>query len=141
MMYFFYINRLLTTLLFVRAVRSEGEAPAGFNLAIALWLWFTVLLANFAEVLAEGRSKAQAASLRGLKQITRAKKMIGSERGNQWALMQAVDLRKDNFVLVETGDAIPLDGEVIDGVAWVDESAIAGESAPVIRKSGAVFSQ
>ncbi len=139
-MFVVYVGSLLTTLLFVQAVRGAGEAPAGFILAVSLWLWFTVLFANFAEALAEGRSKAQAASLRGLKQKTWAKKMTGPERGSKWTLMQVDDLRKGNFVLVETGDVIPLDGEVIDGVASVDESAITGESAPVIRESGGDFS-
>ena len=139
-MFVVYVGSLLTTLLFVQAVRGDGEAPAGFILAISLWLWFTVLFANFAEALAEGRSKAQAASLRGLKQKTWAKKMIGPERNSKWVLAQADDLRTGNFVLVETGDVVPLDGEVIEGVASVDESAITGESAPVIRESGGDFS-
>ena len=141
-MFVVYIGCVLTTLLFMQAVRGEGqgEAPAGFILAISLWLWFTVLFANFAEALAEGRSKAQAASLRGLKQKTWAKKMIAAERGSKWVLAQADDLKKGNFVLVETDDVVPLDGEVIEGVASVDESAITGESAPVIRESGGDFS-
>ena len=139
-MFVVYIGSLLTTLLMVQAIRGEGEAPAGFILAISLWLWFTVLFANFAEALAEGRSKAQAASLRGLKQKTWAKKMLAPERGSKWVLTQADDLRKGNFVLIETDDVVPLDGEVIEGVASVDESAITGESAPVIRESGGDFS-
>lgn len=139
-MFVVYVGSILTTLLFFQALRGEGEAPAGFILAISLWLWFTVLFANFAEALAEGRSKAQAASLRGLKQKSWAKKMRSAERGSPWALAQSEDLRKGDIMLIEVGDVIALDGEVIEGVASVDESAITGESAPVIRESGGDFS-
>ena len=117
-----------------------------FTVAVALWLWFTVLFANFAEALAEGRSKAQAASLRGLKKKTWAKKLEGEYRHGierssmKWHPLEADNLRKGDVVLVEAGDTIPADGEVIDGVASVDESAITGESAPVIRESGGDFS-
>ncbi|MDP2220596.1 MAG: potassium-transporting ATPase subunit KdpB, partial [Hydrogenophaga sp.] len=120
--------------------------PEGFTIAVALWLWFTVLFANFAEAMAEGRSKAQAASLRGLKKQTWAKKLEASyERGTSrtamhWHPLEADNLRKTDLVLVEAGDTVPADGEVIDGVASVDESAITGESAPVIRESGGDFS-
>jgi K+-transporting ATPase ATPase B chain len=120
--------------------------PEGFTIAVALWLWFTVLFANFAEAMAEGRSKAQAASLRGLKKQTWAKKLEGSyERGTprtamHWHPLEADNLRKTDLVLVEAGENVPADGEVIDGVASVDESAITGESAPVIRESGGDFS-
>ncbi|WP_300087757.1 potassium-transporting ATPase subunit KdpB [uncultured Nitrosomonas sp.] len=147
-MFVVYLGSILTTLLFVQAIAGQGEAPAGFILAISLWLWFTVLFANFAEALAEGRSKAQAASLRGLKKSTWAKKLKGKnyearihERGElNWLPIEADNLRKDDIVLIEAGDIIPADGEVIDGVASVDESAITGESAPVIRESGGDFS-
>ena len=105
-----------------------------------LWLWFTVLFANFAEALAEGRSKAQAASLRGLKQTVMAKKLATPKHGTTWLPVPGADLRKGNTILVEAGDVIPIDGEVIEGVASVDESAITGESAPVIRESGGDFS-
>ena len=147
-MFVVYLGSILTTLLFVQALGGQGEAPAGFILAISLWLWFTVLFANFAEALAEGRSKAQAASLRGLKKSTWAKKLAGKnyetrghERGElSWLPLEADNLRKGDIVLIEAGDVIPADGEVIDGVASVDESAITGESAPVIRESGGDFS-
>ncbi|MCC7483618.1 MAG: potassium-transporting ATPase subunit KdpB [Burkholderiales bacterium] len=147
-MFVVYLGSILTTLLFVQALGGQGEAPAGFILAISLWLWFTVLFANFAEALAEGRSKAQAASLRGLKKSTWARKLDGRNyeaRGHernemQWLPIEADNLRKGDIVLVEAGEVIPADGEVIDGVASVDESAITGESAPVIRESGGDFS-
>ncbi|MCK6393301.1 potassium-transporting ATPase subunit KdpB [Zoogloea sp.] len=143
-MFVVYVGSILTTLLAIQALAGEGEAPAGFVVAIALWLWFTVLFANFAEALAEGRSKAQAASLRGLKKETWAKKLQAPHYGAPWQLVQGGDLRKGDIVVVEAGDigqsVIPADGEVIEGVASVDESAITGESAPVIRESGGDFS-
>ncbi|MCW5665314.1 MAG: potassium-transporting ATPase subunit KdpB [Piscinibacter sp.] len=120
--------------------------PGVFTLGVALWLWITVLFANFAEALAEGRSKAQAASLRGLKKKTWARKLEGDYHPGQprgtmtWHPIEADSLRRGDIVLVEAGDVIPGDGEVIDGVASVDESAITGESAPVIRESGGDFS-
>lgn len=120
--------------------------PGLFTLGVAVWLWITVLFANFAEALAEGRSKAQAASLRGLKKKTWAKKLEGEYRQGEprtdmkWHPIEADSLRRGDIVLVEAGDVIPGDGEVIDGVASVDESAITGESAPVIRESGGDFS-
>jgi len=145
-MFVVYVGSIITTLLFVEALSGKGEAPAGFILAIALWLWFTVLFANFAEALAEGRSKAQAASLRGLKKKTWAKKFEGEFKPGvdrtkvKWHPLEADSLRKGNVVLVEAGDVMPADGDVIEGVASVDESAITGESAPVIRESGGDFS-
>ncbi|HJW04687.1 MAG TPA: potassium-transporting ATPase subunit KdpB [Azospira sp.] len=139
-MFVVYVGSILTTLLWVQALVGQGEAPAGFILAVALWLWFTVLFANFAEALAEGRSKAQAASLRSLKKETWAKKLQEPRFGAQWHTVPASDLRKGDVVLVQAGDAIPADGDVIEGVASVDESAITGESAPVIRESGGDFS-
>ncbi len=116
--------------------------PDGFTLTVALWLWFTVLFANFAEALAEGRSQAQAASLRSLKRKTWAKKLDQHRPGTptRWWPIEAESLRKGDLVLIEAGDTVPADGEVIDGVASVDESAITGESAPVIRESGGDFS-
>jgi len=122
------------------------ERPAVFTIGVALWLWFTVLFANFAEALAEGRSKAQAASLRGLKKKTWAKRLEGQFAPGlrrdtmKWHPLEADSLRKGDVVLVESGDVMPADGEVIEGVASVDESAITGESAPVIRESGGDFS-
>jgi len=139
-MFVVYVGSILTTLLWVQALRGSGEAPTGFILAISLWLWFTVLFANFAEALAEGRSQAQAASLRGMKRKVIAKKLEQPKHGSSWHPMPADELRKGAVVLVEAGDVIPLDGEVIEGMASVDESAITGESAPVIRESGGDFS-
>jgi K+-transporting ATPase ATPase B chain len=139
-MFVVYAGSLLTTLLWLQALGGRGEAPAGFILAIALWLWFTVLFANFAEALAEGRSKAQAAALRGMKHRVIAKKLDEPRHGSSWHPMPADELRRGAIVLVEAGDVIALDGTVIEGVASVDESAITGESAPVIRESGGDFS-
>src|ERR1700712_2958108 len=139
-MFVVYVGSIVTTILWVQALSGQGEAPAGFILAVALWLWFTVLFANFAEALAEGRSKAQAASLRGMKRKTIGKRLQEPKHGSSWIPMPTDELRKGAVVLVETGDVIPLDGEVIEGVASVDESAITGESAPVIRESGGDFS-
>jgi K+-transporting ATPase ATPase B chain len=139
-MFVVYIGSLLTTILFAQAVRGRGEAPAGFIFGIAAWLWFTVLFANFAEALAERRSKAQAASLRGLKLSISAKKLKSIKYRTDWTATPAPQLRKGDYFLVETGDVIPADGEVVDGVASVDESAITGESAPVVRESGGDFS-
>ncbi|ATA57136.1 K(+)-transporting ATPase subunit B [Variovorax boronicumulans] len=144
-MFIVYIGSILTTLLWVHALSFPGDTgmqPA-FVLAVTVWLWFTVLFANFAEALAEGRSKAQAASLRGLRKDTWAKKLKDQQQphhGAPWLPEQAPNLRKGDVVLVEAGDVIPLDGEVIEGVASVDESAITGESAPVVRESGGDFS-
>ena len=131
-MFVVYLGSIITTTLGLQA-----QQDTGFILGISAWLWFTVLFANFAESLAEGRSKAQAASLRGLK--TWAKKLKDPVYGSTWLPEQAENLRKGDVVLVETGEMIPLDGEVIQGVATVDESAITGESAPVVRESGGDF--
>ncbi|WP_373988996.1 potassium-transporting ATPase subunit KdpB [Duganella sp. BuS-21] len=139
-MFVVYVGSIITTLLAAQALGGQGEAPFGFIAATAVWLWFTVLFANFAEALAEGRSKAQAASLRSLKQSISAKKLTTPKHGTTWLPAPALDLRKGHYILVEAGDVIPIDGEVIEGVASVDESAITGESAPVIRESGGDFS-
>ncbi|SFL45371.1 K+-transporting ATPase ATPase B chain [Rugamonas rubra] len=139
-MFVVYVGSIITTLLYFQALFGQGEANPGFILATSIWLWFTVLFANFAEALAEGRSKAQAASLRSLKQSVMAKKLASPRHGTTWLPATATDLRKGHFILVEAGDVIPIDGEVIEGVASVDESAITGESAPVIRESGGDFS-
>jgi K+-transporting ATPase ATPase B chain len=139
-MFVVYVGSIITTLLWIQALGGQGEAPQSFILAISLWLWFTVLFANFAEAMAEGRSKAQASSLRGMKRKTIAKVLKQPARhGSPWHPQEAEELRKGAVVLVEAGDVIPLDGEVIEGVASVDESAITGESAPVIRESGGDF--
>ncbi|HAT32655.1 MAG TPA: K(+)-transporting ATPase subunit B [Janthinobacterium sp.] len=139
-MFVVYVGSIITTLLYFQALFGTGEASTGFILATTVWLWFTVLFANFAEALAEGRSKAQAASLRALKQTVMAKKMATPKYGTPWLPAAATDLRKGMTVLVEAGDVVPADGDVIAGVAAVDESAITGESAPVIRESGGDFS-
>jgi potassium-transporting ATPase ATP-binding subunit len=138
-MFVVYVGSILTTLLGFQALGGKGEAPAAFILAVAVWLWFTVLFANFAEALAEGRSKAQTASLRGMKRRVIAKVLHEPKRGAAWHPQEAEELKKGAIVLVEAGDPIPLDGEVIEGVASVDESAITGESAPVIREAGGDF--
>ncbi|MGN6453251.1 MAG: potassium-transporting ATPase subunit KdpB [Steroidobacteraceae bacterium] len=139
-MFVVYVGSLLTSVLWLQALLGQGEAPSWFIFNIALWLWFTVLFANLAEALAEGRSKAQAAALRGLRQTVWAKQLAEpSERGRN-KRVRAEDLRRGEVVLIEAGDFVPADGEVIRGAASVDESAITGESAPVIRESGGDFS-
>ncbi len=139
-MFVVYLGSLLTTGLWLQALGGRGEAPAWFIFNIALWLWFTVLFANFAEALAEGRSKAQAAALRALKQTVWAKQLASAEDRGSITRRRAEELRRGDIVLVEAGDHMPADGEVILGAASVDESAITGESAPVIRESGGDFS-
>jgi len=139
-MFVVYVGSILTTVLWFQAALGRGEAPPWFILNVAIWLWFTVLFANFAEALAEGRSKAQAAALRGLKQTVSAKKLADPTDRSRLARIPADQLRKGDVVLVEADDYIPGDGEVIEGAASVDESAITGESAPVIRESGGDFS-
>ncbi len=114
---------------------SRSARPhLGFALQINLWLWFTVVFANFAEAVAEGRGKAQAAALRQTK-TDAAAKLLGKGAA-KWTLVPATQLRQGDVVLVEAGDLIPSDGDVIEGVASVNEAAITGESAPVIRESG-----
>ncbi|GMU68870.1 MAG: potassium-transporting ATPase ATP-binding subunit [Steroidobacteraceae bacterium] len=135
-MFVVYVGSVVTTVLWVQALAGSGEAPPWFIGNVALWLWFTVLFANFAEALAEGRSRAQAAALRGLKQTIWAKKLPGTDRRTDPVRVRADELRKGDIVLVESGDYMPADGEVVQGAASVDESAITGESAPVIRESG-----
>ena len=140
-MFVVYIGTIVTAILYGQALAGHGEAPAGFILAITIWLLFTVLFANFAEALAEGRSRAQASALRNMRQTVMAKRIVQNTPGaRKTTLVKAEDLRKGDMVLVETHDTIPADGEVIEGVASVDESAITGESAPVIRESGGDFS-
>ena len=135
-MFVVLVGSVLTTGLFVQALMGYGEAPAGFILAINLWLWFTLIFANFAEAMAEGRGKAQAASLKKARKDTLAKKLLKPTYGSKYDMVSATILKKGDVVLVEAGDIIPMDGEVIEGVASVNESAITGESAPVIRESG-----
>jgi potassium-transporting ATPase ATP-binding subunit len=135
-MFTVWVGSVLTTLLYFQALAGNGEAPSGFILAIALWLWFTLVFANFAEAMAEGRGKAQADSLRKSKKDVSAKLLKQPKHGSDWEALEATRLRIGDAVLVEAGDFIPGDGEVIEGVASVNESAITGESAPVIRESG-----
>ena len=130
------VGSVLTTLLWVQSLFGQGEAGSGFILSVSLWLWFTVLFANFAESMAEGRGKAQAATLRQARRETTAKKLGEYPRSKTPQVVAASVLRKGDVVLVEAGDIIPMDGEVIEGVASVNEAAITGESAPVIRESG-----
>jgi K+-transporting ATPase ATPase B chain len=134
-MFVVLVGSVLTTLALVRDA-ATGRGDLAFTLQLALWLWFTVLFANFAEAMAEGRGKAQADALRGTRHETRAKRL--REPGNHLDFLSvfATDLRSGDHVLVKAGDLIPSDGEVVEGVASVDESAITGESAPVIRESG-----
>lgn len=135
-MFTVYIGSILTSCLFVQALFGAGEAPASFIFAITIWLWFTLLFANFAEAMAEGRGKAQAQALRKSRREIEAKKLAKADRGAKMIRVASASLRIDDIVLVEAGDFIPSDGEVIEGIASVNESAVTGESAPVIRESG-----
>ncbi|EMH4108226.1 potassium-transporting ATPase subunit KdpB [Serratia ureilytica] len=139
-MFVVYIGSLLTTAIWLAILAGQTDGAAAFTGSVSLWLWFTVLFANFAEALAEGRSKAQAESLKGTKKTNWAKKLAGPRRDGATEKVAAESLRKGDIVLVEAGDTIPCDGEVLEGGASVDESAITGESAPVIRESGGDFS-
>jgi K+-transporting ATPase ATPase B chain len=139
------VGSVITTIEFVRLLFTQPTATFSrttltyetiFVLAVAIWLWFTVLFANFAEAMAEGRGKAQADTLRRARTTTMAKRLASSDRASAVQEVAAPELRKGDYVLVEAGDSIPGDGEVVEGVASVDESAITGESAPVIRESG-----
>ncbi|MFI5296029.1 MAG: potassium-transporting ATPase subunit KdpB [Thermodesulfovibrionales bacterium] len=134
------VGSILTTLLFFHALIGKGEASPGFILQISIWLWVTVLFANFAESMAEGRGKAQAESLRKTRSDVTAKRLAKEDRNSEVIKVSSAQLKKGDIVLVEAGDTIPMDGEVIEGVASVNESAITGESAPVIRESGGDFS-
>jgi potassium-transporting ATPase ATP-binding subunit len=126
---------VLTTIILIRGVVTGGE-HIGFEFQIVLWLWFTVLFANFAEAVAEGRGKAQAETLRRQRTETQAKLVTGAGDSQSYRLMPSTELKVGNVVLVEAGDIIPSDGDVIAGMASVNEAAITGESAPVIRESG-----
>ncbi len=139
-MFVVYIGSIFTTALWLQALTGKGEAPTWFIGVTTLWLWFTVLFANFAEALAEGRSKAQAAALRGAKKTVLARKLREPRYGAAVDVVPGSELRRGDVVVVEAGEMIPGDGEVIEGVASVNESAITGESAPVIRESGGDFS-
>ncbi len=130
------IGSIMTTLLFVRALFVSGSESPWFILHISIWLWATVLFANFAESVAEGRGKAQADALRGSRKDVQAKKLAQPDKAAKVTVVTSSELRKDDYILVEAGDIIPGDGEIVVGVASVNESAITGESAPVIRESG-----
>ena len=134
-MFVVLVGSALTTLVLLRDLLT-GSPGLGFTLQLALWLWFTVLFANFAEAMAEGRGKAQADALRGTRMQTRAKRMSDPTNHLEFLSVFATELRRGDYVLVKAGDLIPADGEIVEGVASVDESAITGESAPVIRESG-----
>ncbi len=135
-MFTVYIGSILTTGLGIHALSAGGSESPAFILGVSAWLWFTVLFANFAEAMAEGRGKAQADSLRSARRDVMAKKLDEPRHGATWKPIGASLLRKGDVVIVEAGDMVPVDGEVIEGVASVNESAITGESAPVIRESG-----
>ncbi|AEZ45969.1 P-type ATPase, high-affinity potassium transport system, B chain [Salmonella enterica subsp. enterica serovar Typhi str. P-stx-12] len=138
-MFVVWAGSVLATLLTLAMVTGQIAGSALFTGVISLWLWFTVLFANFAEALAEGRSKAQANSLKGVKKTAFARRLRAPRHDAQADNVPAAELRKGDIVLVKAGDIIPCDGEVIEGGASVDESAITGESAPVIRESGGDF--
>ncbi len=135
-MFVVFVVSILTTVLWVHALVGTGEAPASFIGWVSLWLWFTVLFANFAEAMAEGRGKAQAASLRKTRRDVMARKLATPRRDAAVTEVPSGTLHKGDIVLIEAGQIIPGDGEIIEGIASVNESAITGESAPVIRESG-----
>ena len=140
-MFVVFLGSLYTTLIGVLAAFGvvDNEGHPAFVLAIAAWLWLTVLFANFAEAVAEGRGKAQAATLRSMRQHVQAKKLIGRDRSDHQTV-EASALKRNDLVLVQANDIIPADGEIIEGVASVNESAVTGESAPVLREAGGDFS-
>ncbi len=135
-MFVVYIGSIVTTGLLLQALAGHGEAPVGFIFWVTAWLWLTVLFANFSEAVAEGRGKAQAESLRVLTRDTMARKLSFPRKDSPSMEVAASSLKKGETFLVAAGEVVPADGEIIDGVATVDESAITGESAPVIRESG-----
>ena len=134
-MFVVLLGSIFTTGVLIRDV-AQGRGDVGFTVQLALWLWFTVLFANFAEAMAEGRGKAQADALRKSRRDTQAKRLLDPAHRDRFEPVAAYELRAGDVVVCTPGDVIPGDGEVVDGVASVDESAITGESAPVIRESG-----
>ena len=130
------VGSVLTTALFFQALVGRGEASAGFVGGVSLWLWFTVVFANFAEAMAEGRGKAQAEALRRARKELIARRLRRPERDAPSERVPSTALRRGDIVVVEATEVIPADGEVVEGIATVDESAVTGESAPVIRESG-----
>ncbi|MET0657116.1 MAG: potassium-transporting ATPase subunit KdpB, partial [Steroidobacteraceae bacterium] len=140
-MFVVFVGSIFTTVLGIGAATGSmttTESPA-FILAIAAWLWLTVLFANFAEAVAEGRGKAQAATLRSMRRHVHAKRLV-SNKSEEWKACEASQLKRGDLVLVEANDIIPADGEIVEGVASVNESAVTGESAPVLREAGGDFS-
>lgn len=135
-MFTVYVGAILTSIMYILSFFGIADERAGYVLAIALILWFTVLFANFAEAVAEGRGRAQADSLRRTRKDVKAKKLKSMGNVDDYALVPSAQLKKSDIVYVKAGEQIPMDGEVIEGAASVDESAITGESAPVIRESG-----
>jgi len=131
-----YLGAAVTSLLYILTFAGIRDEPAGYILAIALILWFTVLFANFAEAIAEGRGRAQADSLRSARKDVVARKLKSADHPEDYVEVLSSDLKKGDLVYVQAGDQIPMDGDVVEGAASVDESAITGESAPVIRESG-----
>ncbi|AXD79324.1 potassium-transporting ATPase subunit KdpB [Escherichia coli] len=138
-MFVVYLGSIITTLLGIQALIEPGQLSAGFIFALAVWLWFTVLFANAAEAMAEGRGKAQAQALRATRKQVNAKVLKEPTPHSQSWSVPSNELSVGQFVMVEAGEVIPADGEVVAGAASVDESAITGESAPVIRESGGDF--
>ena len=134
-MFAVYLGSILTTVLWVKSLRTPSSETSAFNLGVAVWLWFTVLFANFAEAIAEGHGKAQAASLKKSRTTVVAHR-IKSKSDQQHQEVAATDLKVGELVIVRAGETIPVDGEIVEGVASVDESAVTGESAPVVRESG-----
>ena len=135
-MFLVFVSAILTSVLWVVSLFGLKDAPSGYTLAIAIILWFTVLFANFAEAIAEGRGKAQADSLRASRKDVNAHKIPSAEQKDNITVVPSAMLKKGELVIVKAGEQIPADGEVIEGAASVDESAITGESAPVIREAG-----
>lgn len=135
-MFLVYVSAILTSALFILSLFGIKDAASGYIVGISIILWFTVLFANFAEAIAEGRGKAQAATLRASKKEVQARKMLTTKNKDKFEMVSSITLKRGDLVLVKAGEQIPADGEVIDGAASVDESAITGESAPVIRESG-----
>ncbi len=135
-MFVVFVGSIITTVLFFANMRAHGGEPSWFIGWVAFWLWFTVLFANFAEAIAEGKGRAQAETLKKSRRDVMAKKLADPRNRNVFEQKSAHALRKGDIVLVEAGDFVPGDGQVIEGIASVDESAITGESAPVIRESG-----
>lgn len=135
-MFLVFVSAVLTTLLWIASLFGIQDAPSGYTFAIAVILWFTVLFANFAEAIAEGRGKAQADALRSSRKDVEARTIPSPAQRDRVTVVPSATLKKGQFMLVAAGEQIPADGEVVVGAATVDESAITGESAPVIREAG-----